>query len=340
MIKARDVADELGLSISTIGRALADDPRISDETKASVRRVAERLGYVGNSAAQIMRGRSSNMIGLMIPDVENYFYAAIAQAMSDCLDRHGYRLLLSLTQDDPDVELRHIKELAGARASGIIIVPTAKPRRESRNLLASVPHVQFLRRVSTLGAAWFGIDDEAAIRTATAHLVGLGHTRIGYLGGAAALSTGAARVAGFRAALRAHGLEPAPGLERLGEPTSPFGEAACAELLATSSPPTAIMTGSVHITEGVIAQLERARIRVPQALSVIGFGSAPWFAWWRGGLTAVSPPVPVLARSCALWFLDQLNSKRDTAPAAHEAATGSAFIIRQTTAALKGSRHR
>ena len=338
MVKARDVADAVGVSVSTIGRALGDDPRISDETKAQVRRMAERLGYVGNNVAQIMRGRSSKLIGLMIPDVENYFYAAIAQAMSDCLNRQGYRLLLSLTQDDRDVELRHIRELIGARASGIILVPTAAPRRESRNLLAAVPHVQFLRRVSAFGPSWFGIDDEAALRTATAHLVGLGHRRIAYIGGVAALSTGASRVRGFRTALRENGIEPDAQLERLGEPKSAFGEQSCAGLLALKQPPTALLTGSVHITEGVVAALECSKIDVPRALSVIGFGSAPWFSWWRGGLTVVSPPVQALATSCALWFLNELNSKSRPSPSGHEAATGSAFIVRQTTAAPPGRR--
>ena len=332
MITARDVATELGISISTVGRAMADDPRISDETKARVRRSAERLGYAGNTAARIMRGGSSKLIGLMIPDVANDFYASIAQAMSDCLDRQGYRLVLSLTRDDRDVESRQIKELVGARATGIIIVPTSNPRRESRAMIASVPHVQFLRHLPIFGSSWFGIDDETGIRTATEHLIRLGHRRIAYVGGGRTLSTGSARVAGYRSALLAAGLTPPPELECLGPPVKAFGETSLHTLLALAEPPTALLTGSVHITEGVMAAADDLQLDVPARLAIVGFGGSPWFATWRGGLTAVVPPIHELATSCALWFLDQLSTKRTGETTAHTATSASTFVVRCSTA--------
>ena len=132
MVTARDVAGRLGIAISTVGRAMADDPRISADTKKRVRQTANEMGYVGNLPARMMRGESSKLIGLIIPDVRNDFYSSIAQALSESCDRHGYRLVLSISRDDCDVEHRHIRHLVAARASGIVIVPTVKPKRGKR----------------------------------------------------------------------------------------------------------------------------------------------------------------------------------------------------------------
>ena len=336
MITASEVAKLVGVSVSTIGRAMADDPRISVETKARVRLAADQLGYVGNNPARIMRGGSSNLIGLMIPDVANDFYAAIAQAMSACFDREGFRLVLSLTNDDRDVEARHIREILGARSAGVILVPTPNPRRESRIMLSAVPHVQFLRRIPALGGSSFLIDDEAALRGATHRLIRLGHKRIAYIGGQATLSTGAARHAGFRAAMAEAGLRANTDFERLGPPTTAFGAAETAALLGASKPPTALLTGSVHITEGVVETMERLKISIPRDISVLGFGGAPWFKWWRGGLSAICPPVEDLATNCALWFLNHLRKKPDAMPVDHESVVNCTLIERATIAIAGG----
>lgn len=330
MITARDVAAELGIAVSTVGRAMADDPRISEATKAKVRKVADRLGYVGNNPARVMRGGSSKLIGLMIPDVANDFYGAVAQTLSTCVDRQGYGLVLCLTEDDREREARQIRELVGARAAGIILVPTARPRREAKAMLDTVAHVQFLRQVPNLGNVWFGIDDAPAIQAATEHLISHGHTRIGYIGGTAQLSTGAARANGYQAALAQAGIAFDAALQHLDEPTASVGEAAAAKMLASANPPTAILTGSVHITLGVIQFLEHAGIDTPGQLSLIGFGEAPWFEWWRGGLTTVRPPVKDLATSCGLWLLENLRNTGSGTFGPYSATTNSLLVRRKS----------
>lgn len=329
MITAKDVADALRISISTVGRAMADDPRISQKTRLRVQQAAARMGYVGNIPARIIRGGSSNLIGLILPDVRNDFYSAIAQALSACADSAGFRLVLSIANDDPQMEARHVRELVGARVAGIIVVPTARPLPESSSLLAQVPHVQLLRRVSSLGDAWFGIDDAAALRAATAHLLAQGHQHIAYIGGHETLSTGAARLSGFRSALKPAGIKAAKLLQRLGPPTVEFGQAATQSLLAAATRPTAIVTGSVHVTLGMIDFLERTAIAVPEEISIVGFGNPTWFAWWRGGLTTISPPIENLATSCGRWFLDRV--RRGSPLSSHAQVTPSTLVLRAST---------
>lgn len=333
MTTARDVAEAIGVSVSTVGRALADDPRISRATKEKVKREAARIGYVSNMPARIVRGGSSNLIGLILPDVRNDFYAAIAQALSETCDRENFRLVLSIAGDDRETEARHIRELASARAAGIIIVPSASPKRESLQMLKAMKHVQLLRYVDAIGGAGFGIDDGPAIRKSTEHLIALGHRRIAYIGGHEKLSTGASRVAGFRDAMAAGGAQ-LQKRELLGPPTIDFGKSALDALLASEDPPSAILTGSVHITLGLVKRIEQLGIDVPGNLSLVGFGDPEWFEWWHGGMTTVKPPIDELATTCGLWFLHQLSSDGAGADVEHRATTASRFIDRATTAPL------
>jgi DNA-binding LacI/PurR family transcriptional regulator len=336
-ISVGELAAAIGVSISTVGRALADDPRISAETKAKVRRAAERAGYVGSMAARVMRGGKSNLMGLLIPDVRNDFYAEIAQALSETCDREGHRLVLSITGDDREVEARHIRELVGARASGIIIVPTANPRRESTSMLRGIAHVQLLRRLDSLGDAWFGINDEPALFEATTHLLERGHRRIAYIGGSESLSTGSARARGFQRAYEQARISLDQATILIGPTTAEYGAAATKQLLARTRAPTAIATGSVHITLGVIEQIEKLHIPVPQDLSVIGFGDPTWFEWWQGGLTTIRPPVQELATTCGLWFLNRIKAGGRNSVVRHSSVANSILIQRATVRRLQNS---
>lgn len=331
VVTAKQVAAQTGVSISTVGRALADDPRISAETKAVVREAADHLGYIENSAARIMRGGSSKLVGLMLPDIRNDFYATIAEALSKCCDDQGYQLALSLA-DNPESEARHLKELASAHVAGIVLVPTASPKRETRALLRRFPYVQLLRRISSWQSPWFGIDDEECLRAGTAHLLELGHRRIAYLGGALELTTGEARLSGFRKAFLEAGLSPRNAIEALGPPTVEFGGAAIEKIIREPKPPTALIMGSVQITQSVLEVLHRLRISVPEEISVVGFGDAPGFEWWGPGLTTMRMPVQELATACGLWFLNHLKHKTqlERRYASHAQAQ---FVLRHSTAA-------
>lgn len=338
MVAAKHVAERLGVSVSTVGRAMADDPRISAETKARVCRMAKELGYVGNTAARIMRGGSSKQIGLILPDVTNDFYATIAQALSECCESEGYRLVLSIHHDNSEAESKHIKELVAGRAAGAIVVPTAKPLRESVTLLSHLPHVQLLRNVHSFNPIFFGIDDESALRKAALHLLKLGHRRIAYIGGAGTYSNRVSRAEGFRAAFVDAGLDSSGATEELGPTTRAFGLETTTKLLDSKRCPTAILAGSFHITLGMLEALHGRAIAVPGQLSVIGFGDPIWFSWWGGcGLTSIHPPIQEIATNCGLWFLYGLKDivKSAITSVSHKAISSSSFVVRGSTRRVK-----
>ena len=332
MVTTRDIAERLQLSVSTVGRALADDHRISEQTKFRVRQAAVEMGYVANRAARMMRGASSNVVGLVIPDIRNSFYSTIAHELSKNLGAQGFQLMLSETDDDRMVELRNLHELSASRVAGVIIVPTSRPHSESVKLLYAIPHVQLLRKHPALGSQWFGVDDFDALHQATAHLVAQGHTRIGYIGGIAELPTGAERLKGFRSALSEGNLPSRAGPIELGPPSSiEHGRQAVRRLLAGPSAPTAIALGAVQLTLGVLEELVRMGVKVPKDLSVVGFGDEPGFSWWGPGLTTVSLPIQAVAVGCGLWLMRRLSTEPADDTSYTSVSPGS-LIVRGSTA--------
>jgi DNA-binding LacI/PurR family transcriptional regulator len=331
MTTAKDVAASLGLSVSTVGRALTDDPRISAETKARVVQAAEAMGYVANRAARMMRGASSDIVGVVVPDISNGFYATIAHALSETLARNRYQLMLGETADDPTAELRQVRGFVAAQVAGAIVVPTARPAPETVRLLGALPHVQLLRNVASLSPQWFGIDDDRSLRMATEHLTGLGHRRIAFVGGTADLPTGAARLRGHREALSAAGLVVDTALLELGPPSSTrHGRDAVARLLDRADPPTGIVTASVQATRGVLEALLERGTDVPGEVSVVGFGDEAGWSWWGPGLTTISLPVQQLATACALWLLDRLRNPA-AEPAPFASTSPGALTVRGST---------
>jgi DNA-binding LacI/PurR family transcriptional regulator len=331
MITLKNIAERLDISVSTVGRALADHPRIGRETKERVRATAEELGYVVNRAARIMRGGSSHLIGLLVPDIQSTFYSMAAQKLSNCFGSEGFHLALSLTGDNHDVEMQQVRELFSARVAGIVTVLSAAPRRETLALLKMVPHVQLLRRIPALGD-WFGMDEERAIHDATTYLLELGHRRIGFVGDLI-FSTGISRYEGFCRALSDFNLKVDEALVELGPPNVRFGAEAVSRLIARRPPPTAIITTSVQITLGAAEQVMAMNIDIPRSLSVIGYGDGPWQQWWGPGLTTLRLPVEDLATGCGLWLLHSMRTGRSTSSKdPHVAISPSLLVKRGSTA--------
>lgn len=328
MTTARDVAEKLGVSTSTVGRALADDPRISESTRARVVKAAREMGYVANHAARLIRGAASDTVAVVVPDISNGFYATIAHALSGVFLRHGLQMMLGESADDPGVELRHVRAMAASRVAGALIVPTARPTAETVRLLATFPHVQMLRRAAGLSEVWFGIDDEHAVQQATQHLIDLGHRRIAFIGGSADLSTGAARIRGYQRALAAADLDQDPDLIRLGPPASgDLGPTALRVLLGAADPPTSVVCGSVQVTRSLLEEIRRLAISVPSGLGVVGFGDEPGWSWWGPGLSTVSLPTEQLAVSSALWLINHISQGLSTTDVRPYSSTAAGTLV-------------
>ncbi len=340
-VTIKDIAAKLGISHATVSRALSGHPHVSSQLRERVRATVAELGYVPNWGAQIMRGQLSGLLGLVVPDVENDFYATVAKAMAESAYEAGHQLVLAITGDDPDSELRHVRELSKSRVGGIVVVPGRALRRETATLLTPTPVVQIIRRTPLLHADWMGIDDENGLAESSGHLAGLGHTKIAYIGGEETLSTGRARRDGFVLGLRKAGIEPDPALIALGPPRAVFAREALRRLWRESKAPTALVVGGGRLTLGALQAIDDLDLAVPRDLSLVGFGDPPWCRWYGSGLTTLMLPVRDIAFAAAALLLRRVREQRskghEPGPPA-EATFPPTLVVRGSTAPLGRSR--
>jgi DNA-binding LacI/PurR family transcriptional regulator len=306
-VTIQDIARELNISHTTVSRALADSPKISAKTKQRVRNAVERFGYVPSASARMMRGGRSSLVGLIIPDVQNDFYATVAKTVADALAARSMQLLLSVTDDDCDRELRELRAILETRPAGIIIVPTAAPRAETAALLKNVETVQLIRTHSRLSARAVIVDDHAGTFAATQHLLGYGHKRLAFIGGDKSLTTGRNRLAGFEDALKEHGLEPAA--IALGTPRPEFARHAVTSMMTAKHRPTGLVLGSAELTLGALQALRTLRLEWPRDVSVVGYHDPAWFELAAAGITTVRLPVQDIAATATSVLLSRAFEK-------------------------------
>lgn len=336
-VTLQDIARVLNISHTTVSRALADSPKISAETKLRVRNAVEQLGYVPSASARMMRGARSSLVGLVIPDIQNDFYATVARTIADFLATHSMQLMLSVTDEDSDRELRELRTILESRPAGIIIVATATPRAETVALLNNVATVQLVRVHPRFTAQAVAIDDHEGVRAATQHLLSYGHTRLGFIDGDTSLSTARNRFAGFEDALKHHGLVPAA--VALGMPGREFARHAVTSMMSAKNRPTGLVFGGAELTLGALQALRTLGLDWPRDVSVVGYHDPAWFELAAGGITTVRLPVQYIAATATSMLLSRVSEDRsddDRSDAPVNVEIAPTLVLRGSTAPWVG----
>lgn len=274
MASLADVAREAGVSKATASRALSDAAHVAAPTRQRVLDAASRLGYVVSaSAASLVTGRS-HTVGVITPVVNRWFFAEVIEGIQSALEDDGYDLTLYVLNADPHRRSRLFEYfLLRKRVDAVITVGVALDETEIEQLRSlGRPHVAV--GPALVGATSLTIDDRAAGRLATEHLLGLGHRHLVHLGGGEdeqlAFHAHAGRLQGFRDAMAAAGADHPDDL-RVTPYTTPGGYDAALELLADPRRrPTGIVAGCDEIAIGAIAAARQLGIQVPAQLSIVG----------------------------------------------------------------------
>jgi LacI family transcriptional regulator len=304
----KDVAALAGTSVATVSRVLNETGYASAEIRDKVLKAADELQYLPNLRARGLRQRSSDTIGLIIPNLLNAYYTALADAASVLVAESGYRLLLSSTRDDADTERGILLEMIGVDVAGLIWVPTA-PTEHLLDYLQSrhIPAVSIVRRIPGDRIDTVVFEDFNGSVAATKHLIGLGHRRIGYIGGDVRHSSNRARWQGHLAALNDAGIEADETLIKLGGTSSTWGEIATLDLLHDECPPTAIFAASNAIVPGVVRVLRQHDVCTPDEMSLICFDDIDWFAFSSPPITAISIQRTQLAETAVGLLLRRIE---------------------------------
>lgn len=297
-VTIKDIAQKLGVSHATVSRALNDSPLITEPTKARIRAMAAKLGYVPDSAARVMRGEASNIVGFILPDVQNHFYSTVAKVLAETVSSAGLQLVLAISEDDPERELRHVRELHRARARGIVITPVAGLLRETAQLLSELRCVQLVRAHPDVTADLVAAQDGEATRTSTRYLLDLGHRRIAYLGGGPeTLSTGVRRIDGYQSAMS--DVDGAEILECQTPPHPDNGYRVALDFLRRPRPPTGLVIGSSQLTLGVLRAIREIGLNVPGDVSLVSYDDPDWQELWGPGISTIALPIRRIAHSAA-----------------------------------------
>ncbi len=304
----KDIAARIGISHSTVSRALSGHPHVNEELRRFIQETAQAMNYRPNVVARRLKDRRTQLVGLLIPDLLTDFYARAATMIQAALARAGYRMLLSFSGNDADTEAAYLRTMREERVDGLIWAPLACSEPAIQEFAdAGVPVIQFGRMVSADLDAVLP-DDAEGVRAGTAHLVEHGHTRIALLVGQMSLSSGQTRLDGYVRAVSEAGLPVDENLVKAGRFDREWGRRATERLLDLADPPTAIMAASTVLAVGALQVLHDRGVRVPEQMSFVALGDPEWYSLWRPPITAVAFPTREMSVAVASRLLGRIHA--------------------------------
>jgi LacI family transcriptional regulator len=322
-----DLAREAGTSPSTASRALSGRGYVSADVRDRLLDAADRLGYVPNASARTLKQRTSRVVGVVVSDLENQFYAHLAAGVEEALRTAHYQMVLRSDNSESAHELAGARAFIAMRAAGVILTPVG---HEGAALLAShgIHVVEVDRQLAKLECDAVVVDNERGARDATAHLLAAGHRRIGLLVAKTDWTSDAGRGRGYRTA---HTDARVPLAEEL---IVPIGFHAgdtrdrIGALLDRS--PTAIFAANNLLAEQAWHVLRERRLKIPRDVSLVAFDDMPWMQMVDPGITTVAQPTIELGRRAAALLLRRLEDS-DCEPVVERLEPS--LVVRGSTAA-------
>ncbi|TKG71617.1 LacI family DNA-binding transcriptional regulator [Prauserella endophytica] len=310
-----DVAARAGVSRALVSLVLNNSPKVSDRRRQAVLTAADELGYQPHVMARALASRTSTVLGVMVSDLRNAFFADVIEGLEGAAREAGFELVLNSGSRSPGREKAALRNLLSFHPAGVVLLSPVLPASAIEAAARTCPVVLVSRgsRLSTVDTV--NDDGVAGSVLAVEHLISLGHRRIAHLDGGTA-TTAAARRRGYRLAMKAHGLTP---VVLPSEHTDTAGEKAVRHLLDTvprAERPTALFCGNDFNAFGAISALEEEGLRIPEDISVVGYDNTSFSALRRVSLTTVDQPRLEMGRLAIEALLERVRGER-TAPARH-----------------------
>ncbi|CAM02550.1 LacI family transcriptional regulator [Saccharopolyspora erythraea NRRL 2338] len=322
-----DVAARAGVSRALVSLVMRESPKVSPHRREAVLRAAEELGYSPHAMARSLASRTSTVLGVMVSDLHNPFFAEIVDGLDAAARAEGFELIINTGGRSASREGRAVESLLSFRPAGLVLLGPAVPAAAIASAADRAPVVLVARSSRLRTVDTVNDDGEAGSQLAVDHLVGLGHTRIAHLDGGHG-SQAAPRKRGYTRAMRRHGLEP---VVLPSEYTDVAGAKTAGRLLErVDELPTAIVAANDFNAVGAISALEESGLEVPRDISVIGYDNTSLAALSHVALTTVDQPRREMGRLAAEALLQRVREGR-TEPVRH--LLQPKLVARSTTTA-------
>jgi LacI family transcriptional regulator len=333
MATLREIADQLGVAVSTVSAVVNNRGYISPKMRARVQEALQRAHYRPDENARVLRMRESRTIGLIVPDLTNPFYARLMRGAEDYLASLGYGLFVADSRDDYQRQRGYLLSFSGRRTDGILLVPCRADDDQSRgigHLIGETPLVHVDRSPANATVCSVVPDDVRAGYEATQHLLELGHRRIGIICEPLSRPDGADRLAGYKKALRAKGVQLDRSLVRFGADTEDSGYWCATELLRLQhGRPTAVIVCNNLMTLGLLTAMRDAALACPRDVSIIGFDDFEWCPHLSPPLSMVRVPAAELGSTAAKVLMKRIRGTGATE--AERVLLPTELVIREST---------
>ena len=336
MVRLKDIAVRASVSVMTVSKALRDEPDVSVATKGRIKTLAQQMGYVPDSSAQGLRTRTTKLLGVLIPSSTDLAVARMMLSLEERSHDLGYDLLIMHTLNSVEREEYCIRRMLARLVDGMFISPVYRIEPEARiykELVAQQARVVLLGPSAPFCNQFPSaqVDDLVASFAATQHLIKLGHQRIAFLSGPTAAPWAQARFEGYRRALREAGMEVDDSLVFQAGSTTEDGVKAASQMLDEKCDATAVQAVNDFVAIGYADTVLNQGVRIPQDVSVVGFGNTITSEYFRVPMTTVRQPKYRLGLAAVEMMLQLLRSQR-----AETKRLPAELIIRASSAAPGG----
>jgi DNA-binding LacI/PurR family transcriptional regulator len=310
-----EIANELGVSPSTVSRALNNHPAISKKTKRAVVKLAKKLNYQPNLLALNLLKKKTNTIGVIVPEITSYFFSSVINGIQDLVNPLGVNMIIGQSNESYEEEKSIVQTFASIRVDGFLISPSSETKTfDHLEMLVNnnIPLVIFDRDCEGLEIDKVFVDEYNGAFQAVEYLIQTGCKKIAHIAGQQTLSTARHRLKAYKDALIKHNL---PIIEEYIVESTGFapehGIDPTKKLLALPNPPDAIFTINDGVAIGAMYIIKDAGINIPDEISVIGFDDDPHSSYFKPSLSTVWQPTYEMGMLSARILMKRINNKND-----------------------------
>jgi LacI family transcriptional regulator len=306
-VTLKDIAKVAGVSYATVSRALSNHPDVNDETRDKIKKIAKEMKYTPDPSARGLKGKNTNTIALVVPDISNPFFSELTLGVESYANENGYSVFLCNTNWDYNREKTYIDILIAKRVDGIIISPVLENALHHTKL--RIPLVYITEGPKYDDIYYVGIDNKMGAILGVEYLIKLGHKDIVYVGGAEKTSANRERFEGFKETMEKYGLKVNANHHTSNSFSRESGYKVAMEILIKDKIPTAVFAVNDIVALGVIQAIEEFGLNVPSDISVIGFDDISFSSMHRIKLTTISQPKLEIGKMSTEILIDLLNNK-------------------------------